>query len=181
MAPASQTKRQTASKVSKASKEKGLSQIGDSIQSLMGSLRKEFSKRVNGPRAKMHTAEFAVTMIKLQQAAFDKALEVVTRVQKRSEKMVKDHVDEASWLPAEGKEIIKEWSRTLSDGRREFQKAVDKSYDLLRSYFERLQKEQKAAAEKPSGARSRAAARKKPAARPVAPQRATTETSPANM
>lgn len=164
MAPASESKKETASK---KSEKKGGLHIADTVQSLADSVRKELNKRIGGSgrKAKTRGADLAVTLIKLQRSAFDKAFKIVTRVQEGADKVVKEHVEDASWLPGEGKDIVKEWSRTLSDGRAEFQKTVDKSYDLLRGYFERVKKEQKSAGKKTSVPRSKVPSKKKTAAR----------------
>jgi hypothetical protein len=136
--------------VSKKSKGNKVMQFADRAQVLAGNLRKDLGKRIDGAGgdAKTKAAKLAVMLIKLQQSTFDKALKMLSQVQERGDKLVKKHVEDAAWLPAEGKEAVKEWSRTLNDGRAEFQKAVDKSYDLIRTYFERIQKSGKPAAKK---------------------------------
>ena len=163
MPSAMQAKKVAAGKKS-AAKKSGF-RIGDTIQSLTEKVRKELSKRIKIPRgkAKARTVDFAIAVIKLQQSAFDSTFKLLTRVQERGDRLVKDHVEEAAWLPGEGRDIVKEWSRTLNDGRAEFQKTVDKSYDLLRDYFERVRKEQKGAPK--TAAASAVAAKKKPAAK----------------
>jgi polyhydroxyalkanoate synthesis regulator phasin len=151
---------------SKKSKENGLMKIADRVQSLTENLRKDLSKRVGGAgnEAKARTAKLAVMLIKLQRSTFDKAFKILSQVQERGDKLIKEHVEEGAWLPAEGKEVVKEWSRTLNDGRAEFQKTADKSYDLIRAYFERIQKA-KPAARKAAASTTKGPARKKPAAK----------------
>jgi hypothetical protein len=157
-----------AAKKSAAKKSKGnaVTQIADKAQALAGNLRKDLGKRIDGAGgdAKIKAAKLAVMLIKLQRSAFDKAFKLLSQVQERGDKLVKNHVEDASWLPAEGKEVVKEWSRTLNDGRAEFQKTVDKSYDLLGTYFERIQKSGKPAARKAAApVKKSPAGKKKPA------------------
>jgi hypothetical protein len=123
---------------------KGAKKVSAKVLSMADDVLKELNKRVEGAgiSAKQHSAGAAVTLIDLQRSAFDRALNVLGQVQKQGDKLLKEHVEEASWMPAEGKDIIKEWNRTLNDGRGEFQKTVDKSCDLLRTLFDRVEKKQ---------------------------------------
>jgi hypothetical protein len=144
----------TKKSAAKKSKGNGMMQLADKVQSVAENLRKDLRKQINGvgKGAKVRSAKLAVTMIKLQRTTFDRAFKILSQVQKRSDKLIKDHVEEASWMPAEGSEVVKEWSRTLNDGRAEFQKTVDKSYDLLRTYFERIEKSGKAVSKRANAA-----------------------------
>ena len=172
MAKAPVSKKGAASKES--SKKKAVMQMADKIQALAESLRKELNKRMDGGgrAAKMHSAEFAMKLVKFQRSTFDKAFKIVTRVQERADKMIMDHIDDAEWMPDEGKAIAKEWSRTIGDGRAEFQKAVDKSYDLLNDYFGRLKKAQKAIGKKPVAAKPAMAMKKKAPVKKAMPVKA---------
>jgi hypothetical protein len=159
-----------AAKKSAGLKSKGnkVMQFADKAQALAGNIRKDLGNRFDGAgdEAKARAAKLAVMLIKLQQSTFDKALKMLSQVQARGDKLVKKHVEDAAWLPAEGKEVIKEWSRTLNDGRAEFQKAVDKSYDLLSTYFQRVQKSAKPAAKKTAAlVKKSPIGKKKPAAK----------------
>jgi len=123
-------------------------------------LRKQVEKGVDQSVGKTQKAatDVALKLVKLQRKTFDSTFKVIAKVQERSEKAVNDYVKGASWLPAEGKEVVKDWSRMLRDGRADFQKTVDKSYDLVGSYLGRLKKQ---GAKKPA---KKAPARKKKAA-----------------
>lgn len=177
MAPKAQTKKGAATATSTA--KKAASRLSDSIQSFTDGVRGNVNKRLEGSSraAKAQTAEVAVSLIKLQRSTFDKTLKAVAKVQKSTDAAVKKQVEKTSWLPKEGKDIVKEWSRTLEDGRAEFQRTVDRSYDLLRGFFERVAKEQKAAPEAPAtpakkkpAAKKKAAAKRKPSAKSAAPE-----------
>ncbi len=152
--------------------------IADTVQSLADSLRKELTKRTGGStrKAKIRGADLAVSAIKMQRSAVDKAFKIVTRVQESADKAVKGQMDDADWLPDEGKDIVKEWSRTLADGRAEFQKTVDKSYDLLRGYFERVKREQRTSGKKAAAPKSKA--KKKSRAKRPAKAKPAAETAP---
>jgi hypothetical protein len=154
----------------KKSKGAGGLQIREALESLTGKLRTQFNAQAGkaGGKAKVQTAELAVKLARVQRAALAKGFKVLAQVQERGEKAIKDHLDDATWLPGEGKDIVREWSRTLNDGRDEFRKTVDKSYELLGSYLERVEKEQKKGAakakpavKKPQAAKKKVAAKKK--------------------
>ncbi len=157
---------------------KGAKKVMDKAQSMADNAWKELNNRVEdvGVTTKQRSAGAAVTLIKLQRSAFNGTLNLLAQVQKRGDTLLKERVEEASWMPAEGKEIIKEWNRTLNDGRVEFQKTVDKSYDLLRVLFERVEKKNQilakqrvakssGAAKAASGAPKQAPVKRKPAAK----------------
>jgi len=147
----------------KKAKKSPVMKIADSAQSMAKSLRKDLSNRIDGAgsEAKMRAAKLAIIFINLQHSTFDRTFKLLSRVQKSGDKLVKDHVEEAVWLPEEGKEVVKEWSRTLNEGRVEFQKTVDKSYELLRTYFERVQKSGKPAVRKAAAPQKKASSNKK--------------------
>lgn len=144
---------------------KGAKKLTDGVQSMADNAWTELNKRVEGAgnSAKVRSAGLAIALIKVQRSAFDRTLKLLAQVQKQSDKLLKDHVEEAAWMPAEGRDIIKEWNRTLNDGRAEFQKTVDKSYDLLRMLFERVEKKAKQRTAKTSGSAKAAIAPKKKA------------------
>jgi hypothetical protein len=130
-------------------------EAADAVQSFADNIWKELNERVEltGNAATMRSAELAAAIVNLQHKAFDATFDVVARVQERGEKMLEEQVDDARWLPGEWKSIIKEWGQALNDGRAEFQKVVDKSYDLVRQYFKRIERERHAWARRKMAAR----------------------------
>jgi polyhydroxyalkanoate synthesis regulator phasin len=139
----------------------------DSVNSYVDDLRKQLGGIVEDSRSQtmQRTYHFAHSLLGLQRSTFDNAFKLITKVQERSEKLVDDQIATASWMPKEGKDVVREWSRTLREGRSEFQKTVDKSYDLLMSYFARIEKqEQKELSSRKSPPKTKVAAAKKRAA-----------------
>ena len=157
-----------ASKTAKTSEESRMQKIADSIQTTADKLREEVKNRVqdSGSKAKVRSVDLAISLVKLQQTAFNRAFKEVAKLQKRSDKLVKSHIQDAEWMPAEGRDIVKEWSRMLNGGRDDFQKTLDKSYDLLKNGLERARKQQVAEGKKKSApAKKKAAAKKKAVAK----------------
>jgi len=149
MATATATK--TAKKgAAHSSEESRMQKIADSIQSAAEKLRDRVSNSVHdsGTAAKVRSVDVSIALIKMQRSMFDRSFKVLARLQKYSDKLVKKHIQGADWMPSEGKDIVKEWSGMLDEGRVEFQKTVDKSYDLLKGCLERVRKEQLASGKK---------------------------------
>ena len=110
------------------------------------------------------TAQMALSVIELQRKTFDGTIKGVGKLQDQTGKMLHKIAQSASWVPDEGKQVVDEWNKATHRGREEFQKTMDKSFDLLSHYFERVKKGAPAAAAKKPAAKKRAAAKKKPAA-----------------
>ena len=113
--------------------------------------------------------KLVLSVIDFQKTTFDNTFKIISQLQEQSEKMVGSMVTDSAWVPSEGKGVVKEWIKMLQSGRSEFRKTVDKSFDLLTDYFERVQK---------SGALEAGAAKKAPAkkrAAKAAPKKAATK------
>ena len=170
-----------AKKKTKKSDAFSIQKLTDNIQKTADNLRKEVKTRLKDSSAKAKTQSFdlAISMAKLQQSALDQAFKQLANLQKRSDKLIKNYVQKADWMPSEGKNIVEEWSRMLNSGRDDFQQTMDKSYDLLKNGLERVKKDQKTATKKtttakkaskkkPTAAKKKAATKKKPAAKKTA-------------
>ena len=147
------------------SDESRMQKIADSIQSTAEKLRDQVSNNVHdsGVAAKVRGVDVSLALIKMQRLVFDRSFKVLARVQKYSDKLVKKHIQGAHWMPNEGKDIVKEWSQMLNEGRADFQATVDRSYDLLKDCLERVRKEQVANGKKKPVAVSAPVHKAKPA------------------
>lgn len=151
---------------SKASEESRMQKIADGIQEVGDKLRNQLGDRFGKSSldAKMMSADVMISLIKMQSSAVDRVFKVVGNLQKRGGKVLKQYLEKADWAPSEAKDIIKEWDHMLNTGREDFQKTLDKSYGLLRTFFERVRKEEKAASKK-APAKAAVAAKKKTTAK----------------
>ena len=102
--------------------ESRMQKIADSIQSTAEKLRERVTNGVHdsGTAAKVRSVDVTLALIKLQRSMFDRSFKVLARLQKYSDKLVKRHIQGADWMPCEGKDIVKEWSSMLDDGRVEY-------------------------------------------------------------
>jgi len=74
-------------------------------------------------------------MIDFQKATFDNSFNAMTALQEQSEKMVSAFLDQATWLPAEGKKAIRNWIDAYNDGREKFKNAVEQNFAKVDAYF----------------------------------------------
>lgn len=125
-------------------------------------------------------------LVKFQKGATKAGLNVVGRVQEYTEKSLRDAVKDGNWLPKEGKEVVDEWAKMMDGGIDEFGKVVDKSFDLMLTFLDRVEKEGKAksktsekksttpkASAKKAPARKAAAKKKTAARKPAAKKKST--------
>lgn len=112
-------------------------------------------------------AEMALATIELQRKTFNGAIRGMGSLQDQTGKMLHRFAQGASWVPDEGRQVVDEWTKATKRGREDFQKTMEKSFDLLTHYFERVKKGAAPAKKKPA-AKRKAATKKKAAAKPSA-------------
>jgi len=83
----------------------------------------------------MEPLKLAKQMIDFNKATFDNSFSAMMLLQDQSEKMVSAFLEQATWLPEEGKKTLNEWIATYKKGREEFKKVVDEGYKKVDSYF----------------------------------------------
>lgn len=74
-------------------------------------------------------------MIDFQKTTFDNSFSAIAALQEQGEKMVNMFLEQAHWLPAEGKKAIKEWTDSYAKGRIEFKKNVEAQYRKVEDSF----------------------------------------------
>ncbi len=115
--------------------------------------------------------KLALSLVDFQKTTFDTSFDLLAQVQEQSEKMVHQFLTGSDWLPKEGKDVVDEWVKTLRSGRDEFRRTMDKSFDLITDYFERMESNGSAAgvtrtaSKKKSAAKTKTTAKKKSAAK----------------
>jgi hypothetical protein len=83
----------------------------------------------------MEPLKMAKQMIDFNKATFDNSFNSMVLLQEQTEKMVSSFLDQAAWLPEEGKKALKEWLATYKKGREEYKKMVDEGYKKVDSFF----------------------------------------------
>ena len=105
-------------------------------------------------------AEMALATIELQRKTFNGAIRGLGTLQDQTGKMLHRFAQSASWVPDEGRQVVDEWTSASKRGRDDFQKTMEKSFDLLAHYFERVKKGAPAAKKKTSTKKKSATKRK---------------------
>ena len=83
----------------------------------------------------MEPLKMAKQMIDFQKAAFDNTFDAMVLLQDQTERMVGTYMEQAAFLPEEGKKMLREWVQTFKKGREEFKKTVDESFGKVEAYF----------------------------------------------
>ncbi len=74
-------------------------------------------------------------MIDFNKASFDNTFNAMVLLQEQTEKMVNAFMEQATWLPGEGKKALNEWVETVKKGREDFKKVVDQGFGKVEDYF----------------------------------------------
>jgi hypothetical protein len=79
--------------------------------------------------------QFGKQMMDFYKSAFDNALNTMAMMQDQNENMVKMFLEQATWLPEEGKKPIMDWIDAVKKGREDFQKAATDNYKKVEEFF----------------------------------------------
>ena len=74
-------------------------------------------------------------MIDMQKVAFDNSFKVMTTIREQGEKMANMVLEEASWLPEEGKKAMTDWIGTYKKGYDNFRDAVAENFNKMQDCF----------------------------------------------
>ncbi len=82
-------------------------------------------------------------MIDFQKTMFDNTYNAMVLVQEQTERMASTLLDQATWMPAEGKNAISGWGEAFKKGREDFKKGVDENFKRVEDFFITFEKEKK--------------------------------------
>lgn len=88
----------------------------------------------------MGPAKMAKQMIDFHKATFDNSFNAMVMLQEQAERMVKMSLNQATWLPEEGKRVTDEWLKTYKNGRDDFKKLVDEHSKKVEAFFANAEK-----------------------------------------
>lgn len=74
-------------------------------------------------------------MLEFQKTTFDNSFKAMSSMQEQGEKMVNTFLDQAEWLPEEGKKAVANWIGAYTDGRAKYKEAVEKNFQKVEEYF----------------------------------------------
>lgn len=84
----------------------------------------------------MDQKEMLKQMVAFNQTNFNNAYSALVLLQEQFEQVAKTVLDQANWLPAEGRNAIENYVESFKTGRDNFKKYVDESYQKVEKYFE---------------------------------------------
>jgi uncharacterized protein YdiU (UPF0061 family) len=74
-------------------------------------------------------------MLQLNKTVFDNSFEAMETLRKQNEKAAKSLLDQAVWLPDDGKKAINEWMQAYKKGCDNFKKSVDQNYKNVENFW----------------------------------------------
>jgi len=74
-------------------------------------------------------------MVDFNKGAFNNAFNAMVMVQDQNETLATSMLNQASWLPEEGKKAIREWVDAFRKGREEYKKTVDEAFKKVEEYL----------------------------------------------
>ena len=74
-------------------------------------------------------------MIDFQKTAFDNTFNARVTFQEQTERMVNVLMEQAVWLPEEGKKAVNECGVVYKKGRDDFKKSVDDNFSKVEGFF----------------------------------------------
>lgn len=74
-------------------------------------------------------------MIDFQKNTFDNSFKAMTTLQEQGEKMVNMFLEQAPWLPEQGKKAIQDWISAYKKGREYFKELVESQFRKVQEYF----------------------------------------------
>ena len=83
----------------------------------------------------MEPVKIAKQMVEFQKATFDNTFNAMGMVQDQAERMLSMSLNQATWLPEEGKKAITEWSNACKKGAEDFKKTVDENFKKVDDFF----------------------------------------------
>jgi len=83
----------------------------------------------------MENKELVKQVVELHKTSFDNSFNMLITLQDQMEKMVNSFVEQAPWLPADGKKAVTNLVSTYKKGREDFKKVVDDGYKKVEEYI----------------------------------------------
>jgi hypothetical protein len=84
----------------------------------------------------MDTKLMAKQMIDFHKATFDNTFNAMVTLQEQTEKMVNLFIEQASWMPDDGKKVLNDWVSAYKKGREEYKKTVDDNFKKVDKFFD---------------------------------------------
>ncbi|MGD8846604.1 MAG: hypothetical protein PVJ84_17995 [Desulfobacteraceae bacterium] len=74
-------------------------------------------------------------IIEFNQSSFNNSYQALALLQDQFERIANTVIDQANWLPAEGRKAIENWVEAYKTGRDDFKSFVDDSYKQVERFY----------------------------------------------
>jgi len=74
-------------------------------------------------------------MVQLNKNAFEQSYNTMDMLRNQNEKMTNSFLEQATWLPEEGKNAVNEWMRLYKRSCDDFKKTADQNYKNVEKLF----------------------------------------------
>jgi hypothetical protein len=95
---------------------------------------KSISKQIWGGK-KMEPNAMLKQMLDFNKSAFDNSFSAMLTIQEQNAKMVNTFLEQAAWIPEEGKKLIRNWVDAYKKGYEDFKKTADENYKKVDEFF----------------------------------------------
>ncbi|MGD2149209.1 MAG: hypothetical protein PVJ06_00435 [Desulfobacterales bacterium] len=90
----------------------------------------------------MDSSKIAKQMIDFQKTTFDNTFNAMVLLQEQAESMAGTILNQATWMPEEGRNAINDWVKAYKKGREDFKKSVDENFKRVENFFSAFDKNQ---------------------------------------
>ena len=74
-------------------------------------------------------------MIDFNNSAFNNSFNTMVTLQEQMEKATSELINQAAWLPEEGKKAIRDWAGAYKEARGKFKATVDENFKKVEEFF----------------------------------------------
>jgi len=74
-------------------------------------------------------------MMDFNKTSFDNSFNAMVMIQDQAEKMVNMMLEQATWMPEEGRKVILNWAESYKTGRETFKNSVDENFKKVEEFF----------------------------------------------
>jgi hypothetical protein len=74
-------------------------------------------------------------LLEFNKASFDNSFNAIAMLQEQAEKAAQMMLEQASWIPAEGRSAINNWVNGYKKGRTDFKKSMDDNSQKVEAFF----------------------------------------------
>jgi hypothetical protein len=84
----------------------------------------------------MEQKQLLKQMIEFNQAAFNNSFNAIVMLQEQFERVANTVLEQATWLPAEGRNAVENWVQSFKTGRDNYKQYMEESYKQVEKFFQ---------------------------------------------